>query len=187
MVFSGLLAVGVNALAVATAHAEFPPEGAVADANNPSLATGDIADPSRKGTLRHYIFYFDCGKRDWIGVPVAGTATNSATSPRAVGPGREFPPGPPLGSKTVSGTPGRAVTASGQAFVQEDGSWFDAKTRTPMPSPSLCPESRRPSKPATGSAQDHHSAGGDALPSAKSAQPNEQKPDQLPPPPQFKP
>lgn len=193
-VASLIMAFAMNAVAIAQADAEFPPEGAVSDPNNPSIATGDLPDPSHKGTLRHYIFYFDCGKRDWIGVSVAGTAGNPASPPQAVGLGREFPPGPPLGSKTVSGNPNHALTASGQSFVLEAGSWIDAKTNKPVRAPKLCPASiarpdRRPAEQATGVAHDQGSAptGGVKLPPAQPARKDEQKGDQLPPPPTFVP
>jgi hypothetical protein len=193
LMFSGLLAIALNALTVAPAYAEFPPEGAVSDPNNPSVATGDLPDPSHKGTLRHYIFYFDCGKRHWIGVSVTGTVASPASPPQAVGLGREFPPGPPLGSKTVNSNPSRAMSALGQAFVLENGSWFDAKTKKPVPSPKLCPATdhpgRRAAEQAPGSEHDQSSAGAgsDKLPPAQPARQNEQKPDQLPPPPKYMP
>jgi hypothetical protein len=181
----------MNALAIAPADAEFPPEGAVSDPGNPSIASGDLPDPAHKGTLRHYIFYFDCRNRDWIGVSVAGTVASPASPPQAVGMGREFPPGPPLGSRTVSRSPRRAMTASGQTFVLEAGGWFDAKTKKMQRSPKLCPGSidRRPADQVTGSAHGQSSMGegGDKLPSTEPARQNDQKPDQLPPPPKYKP
>lgn len=194
LAIGGLLVLATHALAVVPAFAEFPPEGAVSDPNNASTATGDLPDPSHKGTLRHYIFYFDCGKRHWIGVSVTGTIASPSSPPQAVGLGREFPPGPPLGSKTIGSNPHRAISASGQAFVLENGSWLDAKTKKPVPSPKLCPDSidnpgRRAAEQVIGSEHDQSSegAGSDKLPPAQPTRQNDQKPDQLPPPPKYMP
>ena len=180
----GFLFVGANVFPVAQAYAEFPPEGAVPDPDNPSVATGDLPDSSHKGTLRHYIFYFDCGKRDWIGVSVAGTAASPSSPPQAVGLGREFQPGPPLGAKMTSSN--SAVTASGQSFVLEKGSWVDVRTKKPVRSPGLCPGSvpRRPAGRVTGSSQDTEGSNGDRLQPIQRRQ-SDPTPDQLPPPPKF--
>ena len=193
--FCALLAISITAFALEPAYAEFPPEGAVSDPKNPSIASGDLPDPSQKGVLRHYIFYFDCGKREWIGVSVTNTNTSPSSPPQAVGLGRKFPPGPPLGSKIVSGN--RAiVAATGQTFVLQNGGWFDVRTKKPVPSPNLCPEGavpheQRPTKKATsqehGSEQEAAGTGVDKLPPTGPMPKNDQKPDQLPPPPAYLP
>jgi hypothetical protein len=190
-----LLAISILVFALPPAYAEFPPEGSVSDPNNPSIASGVLPDPSHKGVLRHYVFYFDCGKREWIGVSVTNTQTSPSSPPQAVGLGRKFPPGPPLGSKTVSAN--RAiVAATGQTFVLESGSWIDVKTKKPERSPNLCPEGalpheQRPTKEAAGqkdsSEQDTAGAGVDKLPPTGPTSKKDQKPDQLPPPPEYLP
>ena len=194
-VVCALLAISILAFTLPPAFAEFPPEGSVSDPNNPSIASGDLPDPSHKGVLRHYIFYFDCGKREWIGVSVTNAQTSPSSPPQAIGLGRKFPPGPPLGSKAVSAN--RAiVAATGQTFVLENGGWFDVKTKKPMRSPNLCPEGalpheQRPTKGTTGrqdrSQLDSAGAGVDKLPPTGPTPKNDQKPDQLPPPPKYLP
>src|SRR5689334_560436 len=77
------------------ARAEFPPEGAVADAQNPSIATGDYPGPTQNHAMTHYVFYFDCAKRAWIGVATSASGRAGNSSLR----GREFSPGPPTGAK----------------------------------------------------------------------------------------
>ena len=47
-------------------RAEFPPEGAFLDPQNPAIATGDYPSATNSGAKAHYVFYFDCGKRTWI-------------------------------------------------------------------------------------------------------------------------
>jgi hypothetical protein len=193
--FCAVSAISITAFALQPAYAEFPPEGAVSDPNNPSIASGDLPDPSHKGVLLHYIFYFDCGKRDWIGVSVTNTEASPSSPPQAVGLGRKFPPGPPLGSKIVSGN--RAiVAATGQTFVLQSSGWFDVKTKKPMRSPNLCPEGavpheHRPTQNATdperGSERDAAGIGVDKVPPSGPMPKNDQKPDQLPPPPEYLP
>jgi len=163
-------------------RAEFPPEGAISDPNNPSIATGDYPDQAHNGVTRHYIFYFDCGKRDWIGVSVADTKGDRSAPPQAVGNGREFPSGPPPGSKYEAGSSNRATRiASGQTFSLRQGIWFDAKTAKPVTSPNLCPRS-----PFGQKAMKHSKGPDHGPPSAdQSAPASDQKPDQLPPPPQY--
>lgn len=185
------MALSMVAFALEKSRAEFPPEGAVTDPNNSSIATGDLPDPSHKGGLRHYIFYFDCTKRAWIGVSVTNTKTDASSPPQAVGLGREFPPGPPLGAKKLSGSSNRAiVAATGQTFVLENGSWLDTKTRKPMHSPNLCPENVVPrvQRPATSAASPSRGSQQgtpdvDKLPPSGPVPKSEPKPDQLPPPP----
>lgn len=168
-------ALALASLSNLPARAEFPPEGATSDPNNPSVASGDYPDPAHSGTMRHFIFYFDCGKRDWIGVSVAGTKGDQAAPPQAVGKGREFPSGPPPGSKVDTANSTRAsIAGSGQTLSLRQGTWFDAKTGKPIASPNLCPGGspdhtvNKTSKSSDGTASD-------------------QKPDQLPPPPHYLP
>ena len=163
-------------LASVAARAEFPPEGAIPDPKNPSLASGDYQDPAHNGVMRHYIFYFDCGKRDWIGVSVADTKGDQSAPPQAVGKGREFPPGPPPGSKVDANNSSRAsLASSGQAFSLRRGVWFDLNTGKPMASPKLCPSDQ--------TAPDQNRAGSPSDPEHGA---DDRKPDQLPPPPKYK-
>jgi hypothetical protein len=166
------------ALAVSVAlpaHAEFPPEGAVSDPNNPSVASADYPDPAHKEVTRHFIFYFDCGKRDWIGVPVAGTNGKNSAPPQTVGKGKEFPSGPPPGSKYVVGKSDRAVNAgSGGTFALRQGVWFDAKTGKPVMSPKLCPGAPTASDQTVVKSPKNSAPGTDTA-----------KADQLPPPPKY--
>jgi len=155
-------------LAPVSVRAEFPPEGAISDPNNPSIASGDYADPAHNGIMRHYIFYFDCAKRDWIGVSVAGA--NQSSPPQAVGNGREFPPGPPPGAKVDAGNLSRAsVAGTDQIYSLRRGVWFDAKTGKAVASSKLCPES---------------SATPDQTKHSKDSE-RPEKPDSLPPPPKY--
>ena len=161
------------AASVMPARAEFPPEGATSDPTNPSVASGDYPDPVHKGVAHHYVFYFDCGKRDWIGVSVEGGKTNQSEPPQAVGKGREFPSGPPPGSKVDATNFNRAFSAdSGRVFVLRHGVWFDTKGGKPVASPNLCP-GEAPNQSAIKSSKDSERRVG------------EQKPDQLPPPPKY--
>ena len=186
-----LVALSLASFTLQKARGEFPPEGAVTDPKNPSIASGDLPDPSHKGALSHYIFYFDCGKHDWIGVSVTNNAKAGASSaPQAVGLGREFPPGPPLGAKTLSGSSDRAiVAATGQIFVLENGNWIDIKTKKTMRSPNLCPEAAISAKHATRPEPSSQpaSAGVDKLTPPAPIPKSDQKPDQLPPPPKYVP
>ena len=173
-------------VAVAPARAEFPPEGAVSDPNNPSIAAGDYPDAAHKTVMHHYIFYFDCGKRDWIGVSVAGTNGKPSAPPQAIGRGKEFPSGPPPGSKYVAGKPDRAINAgSGGTFALRQGVWFDLKTNEAMTSPKLCPGSAG-EPDSVKRAKDT----GQALPGTHApatSEPVPPKADQLPPAPQYMP
>ena len=167
------------------ARAEFPPEGAVADPTNPSTATGNLPDPKHAGTLLPYVFYFDCGKRQWIGVAVAGPKDKQSTAPSAVGTARQFAPGPPPGAKLDAHDPTHAANhASGQAFALRDGNWTDVKTGVAVKSPKLCANDVPVTKTKP--------AGGDDIPppdqqAPASPQPiaPQNKPDHLPPPPDF--
>ena len=164
-------ALALATFATVSASAEFPPEGATPDPTNPSVASGDFPDPAHNGVMRHYIFYFDCGKRDWIGVSVAATNGNQSEPPQAVGKGREFPSGPPLGSKVDARNSNRASLAgTGHTFSLRQGVWFDARTGKQVPSPNLCPNApdQTPIKHSKASETPARS-------------------DQLPPPPQFLP
>jgi hypothetical protein len=157
-------------LATVPVRAEFPPEGAISDPNNPSIASGDYPDLAHNGVNHHYIFYFDCAKRDWIGVSVA--AANQSSPPHAIGNGREFPPGPPPGAKVDAGNLSHATVArTGQTYSLRRGVWFDAKTGKAVASSKLCPES------ASTPDQIKHSK--------DSERPDIQKPDSLPPPPKY--
>jgi len=170
--FASLFVFAIAAVIAAPALAEFPPEGAVSDPNNPSVASADYQDPAHKNVTRHFIFYFDCRKRDWIGVSVAGTEGQIAP-PQAVGKGREFPSGPPPGSKYVVGNSDRALNiGNGGTFVLRQGVWFDVKTGKSVVSPRLCPGDS--TAPVRANANQKDSATLDTP-----------KPDQLPPPPQF--
>ena len=171
LMFGCALALAI--FATESARAEFPPEGAIPDPTNPSVASGNYPDPAHNGVMRHYIFYFDCGKRDWIGVSVAATNGNQSAPPQAVGKGREFPSGPPLGSKVDASNSNRASLAgTGQTFSLRQGVWFDARTGKKVPSPNLC-----------ANAPDQT-----AIKHSKASEPNaENQSDQLPPPPQFLP
>ena len=189
-----LAALAVGVLLASPAHAEFPPEGATSDPSNPSIASGEVPDPSHKGVLRHFIFYFDCGRGDWIGTSVTDTKTTSAGPPRTKGVGGEFLSGPPLGSKRVSRNPEIATdAATGQTFRLQNGKWFNAKTGKLMRSPKLCPERLAPPvlRPPQNPGSEHGSGQGssvlpiDKLPPAHTPSHKEQEPDQLPPPPKF--
>jgi len=144
--FSRLAVLGARAAAIAVlsvqpTRAEFPPEGAVPDPNNASIATGDYPSPARDGATLHTVFYFECGTRDWVGVlvKVASGAQNSPAE--AAGPGRKYPPGPPTGSKRDSTDPNRAYNkATGQNFAFRDGNWIDLKTGKLVKEPKLCPD-----------------------------------------------
>jgi len=165
-------ALALATFATVAARGEFPPEGAVTDPNNPSVASGEYPDPAHNGVTRHYVFYFDCGKRVWIGVSVA--EGNQSAPPQAVGKGREFPSGPPPGAKVDAGNSNHAsLTGSGQTFSLRQGIWFDVKTGKPVVSPNLCPVTPD-QKLIKRSKNSEHGV-------------ENQQPDQLPPPPQFLP
>ncbi len=183
LAFCGFLAIAIGAPATSV-RAEFPPEGAVSDASNPSVATGDYEDPRHHGVMQHYIFYFDCNKRDWIGVSVAGSAKGQASPPQAVGMGREFPAGPPPGAKREVGNANQATApGTGQTFVFQRGNWFDAKSGQLMRSPKLCPDSA-PQRSDGRSQVPSAARSGQLGPSQPTSHSNP-KPDQLPPPPQY--
>lgn len=156
------------------ARAEFPPEGATTDPRNPSIATGELPSLTHKGVKEHYVFYFDCGKMNWIGVPVANSSGSSP--PQAMGPGREFPSGPPSGSKRLATDSTRAVDeSSGQSFSFQNGQWINTKTRDVARSPSLCTDAA--------SLSGHNTLKKAPLPTP----PPSEKSDKLPPPPVYAP
>lgn len=145
--------------AAVPASAEFPPYGAMADPNNPAIASGVYPDPTRDGIWLNYVFYFDCGIGTWIGVAVAG-AENGETPPSSVtGRGREFPLGPPPEAERDATDPNHAFNRStGEDFVFRDGSWRNSKSGALAKSPKLCPaaadaNARPLRKTSTGSGQ----------------------------------
>lgn len=122
------------------ARAEFPPDGAVADRNNPAIASGIYPTPTLDGIGLKYVFYFDCEVGMWIGVAVSGSG--EAQLLNSTGPGHEFPSGPPSGSVRDAADRNHAVNKStGENFVLRDGSWRNAKTGASVKSPKLCPTS----------------------------------------------
>ncbi|HTP78617.1 MAG TPA: hypothetical protein VMJ73_16765 [Rhizomicrobium sp.] len=137
----------LSLLASAPARAEFPPEGATADPSNPATATGSLPDPKHAGTTIPYVFYFDCSKNLWIGVAVAAQTNKAGVAVNAVGPARQFPPGPPPGAKLDPHNPNRAI-ANARSFVLRDGNWYDGKTGAIVKSPKLCAPEAAPAKPA---------------------------------------
>jgi hypothetical protein len=178
-----MMAARAIAIAVALAYparAEFPPEGAVPDPNNASIATGDYPSPTRDGVALHTVFYFDCGTRNWVGVSVKVPSGVQNSPAEAAGPGRKYPPGPPTGSKRDATDPNRAYNKStGQNFAFRDGNWIDTKTGKLLKAPKLCPDSG--------------STGGNALKQAgeqrriqnQPVSPADDKPDHLPAAPEF--
>lgn len=144
--------------------AEFPPEGAVLDQQNPALATGDYPNPTQRNSKAHYVFYFDCSKRMWIGVATSGSSGSSPLH------GRQFPPGPPTGAVRDASDPNHATNhVTHQTFEFSKGIWIDAKSRQVPRSVKLCPEATIPAgrKPAV-----------EPSPPTRA-----EKPDRLPPPP----
>jgi hypothetical protein len=126
------------ALAVPSANAEFPPEGATQDARNPAIATGDYSGS-------HYVYYFDCGKREWIGVAVSGALRGDIAPLLTENKGRLFPPGPPTGAKRDAKDSNRATNiATGTTYRFRDGLWLDTKTGQKATSPKLCSDSATP-------------------------------------------
>jgi hypothetical protein len=172
------------AVAVALAYparAEFPPEGAIPDPNNASIATGDYPSPTRDGVALHTVFYFDCGTRNWVGVSVKVSSGVQNSPAEAAGPGRKYPPGPPTGSKRDSADPNHAYNKStGQNFAFRDGNWIDLKTGKLVMAPKLCPDTAG-------------SVGGNTLRQSgdhgqnQPAPPVDDKPDHLPDAPKFVP
>ena len=131
--------VGLALFVALPVRAEFPPDGAVADPTNPWTATGNLPDAKHGGSLVPYVFYFDCTKKLWIGVAVAGSKGGEEAAPNAVGTAREFPPGPPTGAKLDGHDPKRAVNrTTGRAFAMRDGNWVDAKSGAVVKAPKLC-------------------------------------------------
>ena len=178
-------AFGLALFAAMPARAEFPPEGAVADPTNPSTATGNLPDSKHAGTLLPYVFYFDCGKRQWIGVAVAGPKDKQSTAPSAVGTARQFPPGPPPGAKLDAHDPTRAANhTSGQSFTLRDGNWVDVKTGADVKSPKLCANDMPPVKTKPAGSADPATPDQQAPAGPQPISP-QNKPDHLPPPPDF--
>lgn len=165
------LSISLCALAVLFAlpsKAEFPPEGAVADPRNPALATGDYSTSaqSKSNAKAHYVFYFDCAKRMWIGVATSTSGGAGSASPH----GREFAPGPPTGARRDTSDPNRATNiVTHQTFAFSNGVWIDTKSRQVARSAKLCPNSVAPSV--------HQPASEPPVPV------KQEKPDSLPPPP----
>lgn len=149
------------------ARAEFPPEGAVPDPNNASIATGDY--PTHDSGVVHTVFYFDCGTRNWVGVSVKASSGTQNSPAQAEGAGREYPPGPPTGSTRVADNPNRAFNKStGQDFALRDGNWIDTKTGKVMKARNLC--------------RDGGSTGSNTV---KQPSASDEKPDHLPARPEF--
>jgi hypothetical protein len=168
------LIIGLCALALALSHAlparaEFPPEGATPDAQNPAIATGDYPSSTKGNAKTHYVFYFDCSKGAWIGVAITASGESGSSSPH----GREFPPGPPTGAKEDPSDPNHSTNAiTHQTFAFTNGVWIDAKSRQVARSAKLCPESAAPSS--------RHPASEPTTPVKN------ERPDTLPPPPVIK-
>ena len=188
----GLCMLALAVSAALPASAEFPPEGAVPDPNNPLTATGEFPSPKHDGATLPYVFYFDCGKRKWIGVAVTGAKPNQTSAPSAMGPAREYPPGPPTGSKLDGADPAHATNrATGEHFALRAGDWVDAKTGTAAKSPKLCSEASgvtaQPAvknKSGTGQGEPLH-ADGPPPPTITPVRGPDKKPDNLPPPPSY--
>jgi hypothetical protein len=172
----GLCMLMLIGLSIWPARAEFPPEGATTDPHNPSIATGDLPSLTHKGVKEHYVFYFDCGKMNWIGVPVTNSHGVQSSPPQAMGPGREFPSGPPIGSKRLATDSSRAVDeSSGQSYSFQNGQWINTKTRDFARSPKLCTDAAS-------------SFGHNTLKTAPPPPPApNEKSDKLPPPPVYTP
>ena len=128
------------------ARAEFPPDGAVADSNNPAIASGVYPLPTPDGQGLKYVFYFDCGVGMWIGVAVTGPDS----SPVQLLKGREFPSGPPPGAQRDMSDANHAINkTTGEDFVLRGGGWRDVKTGALMESPRLCSmASHAPARPS---------------------------------------
>lgn len=130
-------AFGAVVLLSTPALAQFPPQGAVADPDNPAFATRTITE-SRLGASATIIrrYYYDCGKKRWV---LVGTETSfGITAPPVPS---SYPPGPPPGSRREPGDPNRAFNpTTGQNFVHHKGQWIDVKNGQVIPEPKLCPE-----------------------------------------------
>jgi len=119
------------------AHAEFPPDGADADPNNPAVASGIYPMPTRDGVGMKYVFYFDCGIGMWIGVAVTSYTQSEFTA--TLGPGREFPSGPPPGARRDPANHRHAIDpATGADYILRDGTWHNSRTGAVVTSPKLC-------------------------------------------------
>jgi len=126
-------------LAALPVRAQFPAEGAVPDPYNRATATGEYPSPKHDGDKVQYVFYFDCGKRKWIGVAATMSKGTQTSVPQAVGSAHEFPPGPPTGSSLDAKDANRAINRiTGQSFTLHKGNWIDAKTGELVKSPKLC-------------------------------------------------
>jgi len=173
-----VVAFALGVLLASAARAQFPPEGATSDPSNPSIAAGDIPDPSQKGVVHHYVFYFDCVRRDWI-----GTSVPNATKPSpSTVVGKEFPSGPPTGAKRLLHNPDTATdAATGLVYRLQNGSWYEAKTGKISPPPKLCPEAATPTVPLNSDRSASSSGRRTKHPPSQGGNGS----DHLPPPPQY--
>ena len=147
-------------LGAGPACAEFPPDGAVADPNNPAIASGVYPMQTRDGVDRKYVFYFDCGVGMWIGVAVASLDQGAMHPGNRLGPGREFPSGPPPGSDRDPSNQNRALNLhTGDTFVFQSGEWKNSATGELIRSPKLC--SSAAFSPAPPASKAEKRAGGD--------------------------
>jgi hypothetical protein len=147
----GALAFGIAW--VSPAAAQFPPQGAVADPNNPSIATRTIVSPLEAYSIVTK-YYYDCTKKKWVLVSfewrAKGTSVfsgeGSAPVPTPKG-GENYRPastlnsGPPPSFKGEIGDPNRAFNpTTGQNVVRRKDNWIDVKTGQVIVAPKLCPE-----------------------------------------------
>jgi len=144
-VYCAMLALA--SLGTAPAHAEFPPDGAVADPNNAAIASGIYPLPTRDGLGVKYVFYFDCGIGMWIGVAVTGSDNSQVQLLK----GREFPSGPPPGAQRDTADADHAFNrTTGEDFVLRDGGWREAKSGALVKSSRLCTmTSHAPARPSS--------------------------------------
>ena len=155
VLIASLGAVAFMAAGLFPAAAQFPPLVAIADPNDPSIATvtgeetgiGPLAKPTHKWT-----FHYDCAKKKWVLVSIEGM------NPENWKVGRLFESGgAPQGAKTAIDDPNRAFNpTTGQNFVRDKEDWVDVKTGQKIVTPKLCPEIEE--KKTTGGKAGHGTA-----------------------------